>query len=101
MQSGTTIRATQECSCFPVNDAQPSLRTPLPQAPLPIVVIDQNMPALGSLIQSYLGLAQIALVPNQRAGRRLLASLANQDVEILAVIGFSADICATGSSGRN
>lgn len=54
----------------------------------PVVIIEQNQESLDQLIELYLGLADIILVPNAYVGLRMINLFKSQDVEILAIEGF-------------
>lgn len=54
----------------------------------PVVIIEQNQESLDQLIELYLGLADIILVPNAYVGLRMINLFKSRDVEILAIEGF-------------
>ncbi|MCC4239329.1 hypothetical protein [Thalassospira povalilytica] len=54
----------------------------------PVVIIEQNQENLDHLIDQYLGLADIILVPNAYIGLRMIKLFKSEDVEILAIEGL-------------
>ncbi len=54
----------------------------------PVVIIEQNQPSLGQLIELYLGQADIILVPSPYIGLRMINLFKSEHVEILAVEGM-------------
>lgn len=54
----------------------------------PVVVIEQNQPNLSQLVELYLGLADIILVPNPYMGLRVINLFESEHVEILAIEGL-------------
>jgi hypothetical protein len=54
----------------------------------PVVIIEQNQPNLGQLIELYLGLGDIILVPNPYVGVRMIDMFISENVEILAIEGL-------------
>lgn len=54
----------------------------------PVVIIEQNQSNLSQLIELYLGLADIILVPNPYIGLRVINLFKSEHVEILAIEGL-------------
>jgi hypothetical protein len=54
----------------------------------PVVVIEQNQKDLRQLIELYLGLADIILVPNAYVGLTMINQFKSQHIEIMAIEGL-------------
>lgn len=85
MKSSKAIRRHTRNSVIPLD---PERRTSSDVAPHPVVIICHEAPDLARLMEAYIGRARMVLLPDLASATTLANSLRDNNIRILAILGF-------------